>query len=430
MTDPLRLLPEHFLSHAARGLSGLSRSAVDKHRAYLQSLGAELDPISENAVFHNHPERVSTASSAKGVGDFLGELISWIVHVRPANSAGCGCSTMQRELNQLKPEEVEERIESFVVRLAAKRKLLGQSLRADRSLARKIKGVIVPILPESTLCRRARQLITEAIQMTRDHIESFKSPQISQPPPPKGPPPPPFPFPGKPHLTLLFHCWPGHDWQRHVGKLAPVIDRFDRKILGIAYDRGGVTPAKVKRAFGSGWEYVVEKNVPNRGPQSGLREVVTYNKMLPMVESTDPNRVTVCLHGKGAQRHTSQPGSTWHWWTDAMYETIVYNLDDVLQRMAEGASVVGSFRRFGSHFRSKFGYHFSGTFYAFRNARVFGGDFPRYRQTWWGTESWPGDHVPVEASHCVIGDGCGDLSKIEEQPRREFEQWMRSKGRL
>lgn len=223
---------------------------------------------------------------------------------------------------------------------------------------------------------------------------------------------PALPFTDTPRLTLLFHVWPnGQAWRRHIEKLQPVLHRFDRKILGIAHDGNTCTPEEVQEAFGDGWEHI---RVQNRH----LREVETYQHMLPMLNA-GLNEVTFCGHAKGAQDHTAKSEAI-TWWTDAMYETVMYATDEVLRVMESGPMIVGSFRRHGTFLKTRYRYHFSGTFYAFRNAIALKHGVPALKRKWWGTESWPGDHFPIEWSHCLFGDRVGDMYKPENQPREEL----------
>jgi len=230
----------------------------------------------------------------------------------------------------------------------------------------------------------------------------------------------PIPFTDTPSLTLMFHVWPfGDGWKRHVEKLAPVVDQFERKLLGIAVDSSTASAAEVEAAFGPNWEVTEVVNNPSK--RHGLREVATYQKMMPLL-SSGVNDVTFCGHGKGAQAHTAgaEPIT---WWTDAMYETILYNTSGVLDAMRNGASIVGSLRRHGNQLGTPFKWHYSGSFYAFRNVTAFSNGVPDHQQTWWGTESWPGDHFPLAASHCMFGDNINDLYKPEQQPRAELTEW-------
>ena len=235
----------------------------------------------------------------------------------------------------------------------------------------------------------------------------------------------PIPFTGTPRLSLMFHVWPhGDGWKRHTEKLAPVLHRFDRKLLGIAVDSSTATATEVAEAFGQGWE--ITEAVNNPAKRKGLREVETYQQMLPIL-TDGVNDVTFCAHAKGVQTHTaaSEPVT---WWTDAMYESILYNIDGVLDAMRDGASVVGSFRRHGKQLGTKYRWHFSGTYYAFRNIVAFSNGVPDYKQKWWGTESWPGDHFPLSASHCIFGDGINDLYKTGQQPRVELREWKEQRA--
>lgn len=224
-------------------------------------------------------------------------------------------------------------------------------------------------------------------------------------------------FPGKPALTLLCHCWPnGENWRKHVEYLKPVNDVFDRKIMGVATGKNGAGFDEVRLAFGDSWEYIAVENDPK------LREVKTYRPMLEMVQSTDENDVTFCIHTKGTQDHTAaNPQITW--WVEAMYETVVYNWKNVLDEITKGYSIAGSFRRIGGHFKTRYGWHYSGTFYAFRNAAAFPQGVPQISEKWWGTESWPGDHFSLEESACIFADNCGDIYKADPALEAQLVEW-------
>jgi len=230
----------------------------------------------------------------------------------------------------------------------------------------------------------------------------------------------PFPFTAKPKTVLLSHMWPVKgNWQWHIDKLAKVEHLYDRKIMGIATDDSTDSADVVKEAF-PGWEFITTKN------QSNLREVVTYREMVKMVGSDDPNQIVFCHHGKGMQSHAASSTAI-KWWTERLYDTVLDNMEEVVQAMSDGATFVGSFRRHGRMLGTRYKWHFSGTYYAFRSARLFPmSDFP-FRQYWWGTESWPADHFPVEHSYCVMGDEVGSMYHLNEQPRDEFNKWLHAK---
>ena len=226
-------------------------------------------------------------------------------------------------------------------------------------------------------------------------------------------------FTAKPRLTLLFHCWPnGDSWRRHVDYLRPVSGVFDRKIMGVATGPGTATLAEVRAAFGSSWEYLEVTN------DKSLREVMTYRTMFEMVRSTDENDVTFCLHSKGAQSHTAASRQI-QWWAEAMYSTVAYNWQNVLGKMQQGYPVVGSFLRAGKQLQTRYGWHFSGTFYAFRNAVAFQNGVPGFASNFYGTESWPGHHFARHEAACMFADNCGDIYKQNLQLEQELNEWRR-----
>lgn len=229
----------------------------------------------------------------------------------------------------------------------------------------------------------------------------------------------PRPFTGPPKLTLLCHCWPkGENWRKHIEYLAPVANVFDRKIMGVATGEGTASFDQVREAFGDSWEYFAVRN------DKALREVLTYRKMLAMVQSVDENEVTFCIHTKGTQDHTAGSEQV-RWWTEAMYSTVIYNWQNVLATMAEGYPIAGSFVRHGPDLNTRHEWHFSGTFYAIRNADVFANGIPEFDGWWFGTESWPGHHFARHEAACMFADNCGDIYKVNptlEQALNEGKQ--------
>lgn len=239
-------------------------------------------------------------------------------------------------------------------------------------------------------------------------------------------PPEPYVFPGEPHTTLLFHLYAIPETAKyHANKLKELDHAFDRKILGVALDEKTMNLDEIKSLYGPEWEYV---SIPNN---SKLREVSTYQKMIEMLDFDDPNHVTFCGHGKGSQSHTIDSQAI-EWWTSAMYETVLNNREGVLDEFRKGYKITGSFRRLGKGLGTKYRWHYSGTFYAFKNDFFKGKSTPDYRKRWWGTESWPGDHFGINESSVIFneGTGSGDLYKIEEQPKEELEAWVKeNKGK-
>jgi hypothetical protein len=280
----------------------------------------------------------------------------------------------------------------------------------DKDGQRKRIGEIVSgvLAAATTTCQTPKPVRRTAVQKNIPAVSRQPLAQIT-----------PRPFTEKPRLTLIFHCWPNGDgWKRHVDYLRPVSGVFDRKIMGVATGRGTATLAEVRAVFGDSWEYFEVEN------DKALREVLTYRTMLEMVRSTDINDVTFCLHSKGAQSHTAASRQI-QWWTEAMYSTVVHNWQNVLSKMEQGYPVVGSFLRVGKHLQARYGWHFSGTFYAFRNAAAFQGGVLGFASNFYGTESWPGHHFARHEAACMFAENCGDIYKENPQLELALNEWRR-----
>ena len=108
-----------------------------------------------------------------------------------------------------------------------------------------------------------------------------------------------------------------------------------------------------------------------------------------------------------------------------MYQTVVHNWQNVLGKMEQGYPVAGSFLRVGKHLQARHGWHFSGTFYAFRNAVAFQNGVPGFASNFYGTESWPGHHFARHEAACMFGENCGDIYKENPQLELELNEWRR-----
>jgi len=365
-------------------------------------------------------------------GSVLARNIEWISGIK--GTTGCSCKSIQKQMDREGCDWCEKNEDALVARIMVNAEklvpLLGSNIpilskagraAAELAVRQLLKGAIATAREEATTKGKTRRRPTRAERNVARGNARYpfleRSPTV-----PTGP----LPFRGEPQLNLLFHVWPNGDaWRSHIDKLQPNIHRFKRKILGIAYDSTTKPVDEVKEAFGPGWEYVVVPNGGSTRKNRGLREVATYQKMVPMLDAGHDD-VTFCLHGKGSQAGYDRSDPI-QWWINAMYDTVYYNIEEVLHHMSEGKSIVGSFRKMSRDLGTRFRWHFSGTFYAFRNVVAASNGWPEFRQRWWGTESWPGDHFPVPASHCIFGDHCGNLYEVSEQPRAELEEWRKRK---
>jgi len=353
----------------------------------------------------NNRKAARAALIKEAVGAALKERIAKLVTIK--TSKGCNCNNLAADMDRWGIAGCEERREQIIDHLVGNRDMLIEALRDWLGHA---AGLAASMIPDMMLRAGAGWLLSNAIDDVRGSLYSDSRPN-------------PItilkhrPFTADPKLTLLCHCWAnGENWRRHVEYLKPVDGVFDRKIMGVAVNKGSSGFDDVRRAFGDSWEYFQVENDKN------LREVATYGKMFQMVESIDENDVTFCIHTKGTQDRTAASQQI-RWWTEAMYETVIYDWQTVLEKMEDGYSIAGSFRRFGAHFQTRYGWHFSGTFYAFRNAATFQHGIPQIDQRWWGTESWPGRHFCREETACMFADNAGDIYKADPKLEQDLIEW-------
>lgn len=203
--------------------------------------------------------------------------------------------------------------------------------------------------------------------------------------------PPELPFTGPVTRNLIYHLGPfsgNGTWQRNIAQLRRRIEIFNgRRIATILTDPKFDPPELVLRECGDLFDETIV--LPN---DSKLREVVSFLPLFERIASTDENTITFFAHAKGVS-HPVNDGVTVHRWTQIQYETCLDYLPLVEERLRY-FPIVGSFKKIGRHLGVP--WHYSGTYYWLRNARVFASpNWRRIQPKWWGTESWPGLHFPV-----------------------------------
>lgn len=386
-------------------------------------------------------QKQNPANQAAGSGKGTGSIVARKLKVVGLGEAkGCGCKELAARMDRNGPDWCETNREMIVEKIVKHRGQLAEWLGFDRAKTFIEASVFLPFFRTG-----AGHLLDSSIKEARESIPVIETPvqktqrrrrrqrpkserrhrtrTVTLKNSPKLPPAPePRPF-GEVKTNVLFHLYPTFIEQvEYHAQQANKVDA-SRKILAIASSPATIPVEQVMEHFGDDWEVVEFQNDPR------LREVLTYRRLLEMVESTDENEVTLCLHGKGAQPHTEKDESV-RWWTDAMYATVAHNMPEVIARLSEGHAIAGSFRRFGRHLGCRHQWHFSGTFYAFRNALMFNNGIPKIRDYWWGTESWPGDHIPASHAACLFADNMGDPYKVNQQPRTELEIWKESRAAI
>lgn len=343
------------------------------------------------------------------------KLANRIAGLSVTSGAGCGCKDYVKKMNAWGIEGCEQRKATIINHLVSQKEVLASAIKDSNIPGCGLLASLLNTRAATPILRQgASWLLDKAIEDSREESKNLL-PSIDVDNPDV------YPFTTIPRLTIISHVYPRKDtWEYHIEKLAHIEDKFDTRLLGVATDENTDSFETIQRAFPK-WDCFEVKNDP------GLREVATYPQMFQEVASSNPNDVIFCHHFKGSQEHTKDSPSI-RWWIDAMYDTVIYNIDDVLYRMANGAHIVGSFRRHGRMLASRHRWHFSGTYYAFRAAKYF--PIAKYpiTKTWWGTEQWPGRYTKLKHSSCVFGDFAGDLYKEDERLKEELEAWACKEG--
>lgn len=213
--------------------------------------------------------------------------------------------------------------------------------------------------------------------------------------------PPPRSFTGPLTRNLIYHVMPiaGNGvWQRNVEQLLQRIDQFNgRRVVAVVQGAGLDSAEAVEEAFkGTVDEWIVRDN------DVSLREVATFPTLLDSVLRQGQNHITFFGHTKGVTRPI---GQTAHRWADLMYETCL-DYPHLVEDTLDHKPLAGSFKKHGRPFPGSLSsWHYSGTFFWFRNDSVEERDYARIDQQWWGVESWPGIHFHESEAGCLFLEG-------------------------
>lgn len=208
------------------------------------------------------------------------------------------------------------------------------------------------------------------------------------------------PFTKPPVRNLIYHIWPvrGSMWRWNLDQLKARIDLFNgRRLIGIVHDKRSEDPGAVEAYLeGHGCEFLVALNQP-----SGE-------------------------HAKGVRHEPSVPNAVRRW-ADVSYRAALDDWRAVCADL-ERFALTGSFRMFG-RFRPH-GYiddwHYSGTYYWMRHARVFARNCLAVPQFYCGVEAWPGKYFARHEAGCLLFDDLRQLAYDERfwQTREaDLERW-------
>ena len=224
-------------------------------------------------------------------------------------------------------------------------------------------------------------------------------------------------------VNLVWHFWPRKNaWQWHADNIRDLLNtgRINGKVLiGIATDETTDSAQDVMDRIGTDGvsRWILNKNIPHNGVWTSRHErfgeLQTAIPAMEMLADTGDS-VTIYGHAKGAQDHTIASEAV-RLWSEMMYETVTFNLNECLDLINDGFDAVGSFRTFGLRplmVRNK--WHYSGTFYTFRTQAMMSRGKPRpFQLRYGGTEAWIGDHIPIEKAACVFADNSPFIRQYE-----------------
>lgn len=204
-----------------------------------------------------------------------------------------------------------------------------------------------------------------------------------------------------PVRNMIYHVMPDKRgiWRRTASALARRLHIFNgKRVVGIVCDENTEDPQNVVDMFNGKLDKVIVKK------NTSLREMATFFELLKEVESDDEQEVTFFSHSKGVT-HPVNVNVTVHEWAQVMYETLLDYLpvvDSVLLKYA----MAGSFKKLGKGFAGSVSdWHYSGSFYWFRNKDLFARPWNLMDFEWYGVESYPSIMFRVYESGTVFYEG-------------------------
>jgi hypothetical protein len=206
--------------------------------------------------------------------------------------------------------------------------------------------------------------------------------------------------------NLIYHISPYANYRWNLEQLKRRWKVFNGSkviaiVVGAGRDKQGgefifESPEKVKELLPKDVEYLILPNNPN------IRETATLLPLLKSISSTEKNSITFYGHTKGVTRG-NHPGVKL--WTELMYRFCLDHYIKV-EQLLEFYFTVGCFKRYGQfkNLDQRSFWHYSGTFFWFKNAELFSRDWQDVPQTKYGTESYLSIHFKNEEAACIFGD--------------------------
>jgi hypothetical protein len=375
----------------------------------------------------NHPDKVngerfksyqSRLITGQGmVGTELKRSLSWVDKIKPEDS-NCSCASLMKEMNLDGIGRcIAKRDSYYIPRLMTNRDTISEEIKAERGW-KGVLGLAAGMIPDMLMkqwlkikfnqaCERAksekkpseRRNIKRSRRLTRG--EAYHAVELSQSQKAlyrecqSKPRPSPDPFCDVPVVHFIAHLWPViGNWEWHVDNWNKIAESINGKcIVTVVTDEASVSIDKVRHRLSPKFVVHTAINTP-----SG--ENPSFASMLPEIPKGDDD-VFLYAHGKGVRSHTFNSESV-RIWTQMMYETVLFNVPKVLDKLAEGYKCFGSFRTFGSMpLEPKYQWHYSGTFFAVRSKHI---KRIQIKSGYGGVEAWPGDNISARYAWCEFTD--------------------------
>lgn len=217
--------------------------------------------------------------------------------------------------------------------------------------------------------------------------------------------------------NLIFHLWPVAEhqtWRWHAEQLAQRIHLFDhRRVMAVALDKTTAAREEVEQLYGRLFQQIiwVDNNTQRR-------EVETFKLLFKAVESQSLDEITFYAHGKGVRTELSK-NWTVRLWSETMYRLCLDRIEEA-EALLRDKPICGCFKKHGRLFaKSASDWHFSGTFFWFRNAEVFRRQWQIIDKKWFGMESWPSMHFAPSQAGCLFHEGGAEMDLYQESYWRD-----------
>lgn len=220
-----------------------------------------------------------------------------------------------------------------------------------------------------------------------------------------------------PRRHLIYYLYPvtgNGTWQRNIDQLKQRISLFNGERFIMVATAGDHELDDIDTVR----EYIADASIkllPRKPGRKGLHEATYFIELLHRVKQHLGNKdYTFYGHAKGVTRPVGD-GVSVHRWTTLMYKACLDEWSQVEGSLATHP-ITGPFKT-KSYFVP---WHYSGTFFWFRNRDVFSRNWRYVRNLYGGVEMWPPGLFSEQEAGCLFYGGEGySLYSVEEIARAE-----------